>query len=372
MKAVDDLLREGLGKVYTAASAEIRQHSAAIYRAAVGSLDPEGQLGAGCSDCPPARPNTLFDFASLTKLFTATAFFRLVDSGRVMLDAPVKSILPRFDGLRPIRPYPDPLNPGREIEVVSPTGEQVDAGAVTFIHLLTHSSGLPAWLNLRDADTEEARRELCLGTSFSYPTGTRVVYSDIGFILLGMAIEQLTDRPLNEAMKRLVQKPLELAVRYGPIPPGNVAPTEFCAWRQRRIVGEVHDENAATLHGVAGHAGLFGTATDVATLAQVYLANGGGFLGPRLARDATRLHIGDRGLGWQMRTPEGSPSGQYFSAESYGHTGFVGNSVWVDPQRQLICALLTNRVFFGRDPQAITEFRPRFHDTVIESLEGTR
>src|SRR5262245_61417761 len=368
LKAVDTLLQEGLGKVYTAASVEIRQRGAVIYRKAVGSLDPDGQLGA---DCHPTRLDTLFDFASLTKLYSATAFFRLVDAGRVMLHGPVKSILPAFSGLRSIRPYPDPLSPGKEIAVVPPTDQTVDAVAVTFTHLLTHSSGLPAWINLRERDTEDARREMCLTTPFSYPMGTQVVYSDVGFILLGMAIEKLSDRPLDQAMKYLVQKPLDLTIRYGPVAPGNVAPTEFCQWRKRRIAGEVHDENSATLHGVAGHAGLFGTATDVTTLGQIYLANGGGFISPRLAHDAVRTHIGDRGLGWHTRSPQGSSSGHYFSADSYGHTGFVGNSIWVDPQRQLICTLLSNRVFFGRDPEAITQFRPRFHDTVVQSLEGT-
>ncbi len=366
MKALDDLLCENLGKVYTAASVEVRQHGAVLYRSAVGSLDLEGRLDG---DYPHTRTDTLFDFASLTKLYTASAFFRLVDAGRVMIDAPVSSILPAFSGPRPIRPYPNPLNLAEQITVVPPTDELVDAGVVTFKHLLTHSSGLPAWINLREAATEQARLEMCLSTPFSYPTGTRTLYSDVGFILLGVAIERITDRPLNEAMKRLVQKPLDLTIRYGPIPPGNVVPTEFCQWRQRRIVGEVHDENSATLHGVAGHAGLFGTAADVATLGQVYLANGG-FISPRLARESTRPQIDDRGLGWATRSAQESSSGRYFSPDSYGHTGFVGNSVWVDPQRQLVCALLTNRVFFGRDPEAITRFRPLFHDTLIEALEG--
>jgi serine-type D-Ala-D-Ala carboxypeptidase len=353
VKAVDDLLWGSLGKVYTAASVEIRQRGAVIYRNAVGSVDPDGRLDG---DFPRARPDTLFDFASLTKLFTATAFFRLVDAGRVGLETPVGAILPGFNGPRRIEPDPQA------------TGARADAGAVAFSHLLTHSSGLPAGVNLREADTEEARREMCLAVPFAYPTGTRVVYSDVGFMLLGMAIERLADRPLDEAMRRLVQKPLDLTIRYGPIPPRNVAPTELCQWRQRRIAGEVHDENAATLHGVAGHAGLFGTARDAAMLGQVYLANGGGFISPRLAREATHPHIEDRGLGWMGRSPEGSSSGQFFSADSFGHTGFVGTSLWVDPQRQLVCALLTNRVFFGRDPEPITAFRPLFHDTLIQSL----
>jgi CubicO group peptidase (beta-lactamase class C family) len=212
---------------------------------------------------------------------------------------------------------------------------------------------------------------MCLSAPFAYPVGSQVVYSDIGYILLGLAIATLTDSPLEQAMKRLVSRPLELSIQYSPIPDpaGHVPPTEFCQWRQRRVVGEVHDENAVCLGGAAGHAGLFGTPQDCATLAQLFLADGGGFISARLAREATRLHIGDRGLGWMMRTSEASSSGRYFSESSYGHTGFVGNSLWVDPQRQLICALLTNNVFFGRDKTNIVAFRKDFHDAVIEDLE---
>lgn len=367
MKVLDTLLQEGLGTIYTAASVEIRQHGGVIYRAAVGTLDPDGNRD---DDYPKTRTDTLFDLASLSKLFTTSAFFRLVDAGRVRLDDPVRTLLPDFDGSRPIRPSPHALIAGQMVEVVPPTDATVDAGAVTFYHLLTHSSGLPAWLNLREADDEAARIAMCLGTSFAYPTGTQVVYSDVGMILLGKAIERLTDRPLDSAMKVLVQRPLELTIQYGPISPGNVVPTEFCKWRGRRLVGEVNDENAATLHGVAGHAGLFGTATDVATLGQVYLAGGGGFVSARLAAEATRVHIGDRGLGWMTYTPNESSAGKRFSPSSYGHTGFTGTSLWVDPERQIVCALLTNRVFYTRELPPIKAFRIRFHDAVIEALEG--
>lgn len=367
MKDLKSLLQEGVGTVYTAASAEIRLRGGVIFRAAVGTLDPDG---AREGNSPKTRLDTLFDLASLTKLFTTSAFFRLVAAGRVRLDDPVQSILPGFVGPRAIRPYPDPLSPGKFIEVVPPTDATADAGAVTFRHLLTHSSGLPAWINLREADSEPARIEMCLNTPFTCPTGTRVVYSDVGFILLGKAIERLTDRPLDSAMRTLVQRPLDLTLQYGPVARENVAPTEFCAWRQRRIVGEVHDENSATLHGIAGHAGLFGTARDVAALGQVYLASGGGFISPRLASEATHAQFAERGLGWMMRSIEGSSAGNRFSASSYGHTGFTGTSLWVDPERQIVCALLTNRVFLGRDPEAIQAFRPRFHDAVIEALDG--
>lgn len=365
MQKVHDLLKEHLGKTYTAVSVEIRQHGATLFRAAYGSLDPDGQ-----SDGPAARTDSYFDFASLTKLFTTTAFFRILDTGKIALDTPVSSILSAFTGPRAIEPYPNPLNIGELIRVVPATNKMLDAGAVTFEHLLTHSSGLPAWLNLRDKESEPERIEMCLSTSFAYPTGSRTLYSDIGYTLLGKAIEHLTDRPLDSAMKVLVTKPLELSTRYGVVPPINTAPTEFCAWRKRRLVGEVHDENSATLGGIAGHAGLFGTATDVATLGQVYLDQGGGFISPRLAANATRPHIEDRGLGWLMYTPEG-PGGSFMSSKSYGHTGFVGTSLWIDPESELVCVALSNAVFYGRDRERLFAFRRAFHDCVIGALKGT-
>lgn len=365
LNLLDKLLHHRLGTVYTAASVQVRLRGESIYSISIGRLDPEGQFDQGAE----TQADTLFDLASLTKLYTTTAFLRLVDGGLVGLDTPVSKVLPNFSGQRPIRPYPHPLNTGEQVEVVPPTDTLIDAEMVTFEQLLTHSGGLPAWLNLRDAPDEPSRLAMCLNTPFAYQPGTQVVYSDIGFILIGLAVAKLYGAPLERAMDGLVIKPFGFLVRYGPISE-NVAPTEFCQWRQRRIIGEVHDENAATLHGVAGHAGLFGTGTDVAALGQIYLDGGQNLLDPKLVRNATRRHIGDRGLGWMMRSPEGSSSGRYFSPQSYGHTGFVGNSLWVDPKRKLVCALLTNNVFFGRDKDTIINFRKTFHDTVIEALEG--
>lgn len=362
---VDSLLRGAVGTVFTAAAAQIRYRGEVVYSASLGNLDPDGRPGEGA----PVEADTLFDFASLTKLFTTTAFFRLLDAGVVKLDTPVGKVLPDFRGVRPVRPYPNPLNISELINVVPPTDVQYDTDQVTFWHLLTHSSGLPAWLNLREADDPAARMAMCLNSTFSYEPGTQVIYSDVGFILLGAAVAKLYGAPLDRAMNGLVLAPLGFEARYGPIP-GNVAPTEWDPWRGRRIIGEVHDENSATLNGVAGHAGLFGTATDVASLAEIYLEDGGHVISPETARNAVTRQIDDRGLGWMMRSPEGSSSGHYFSAESYGHTGFVGNSVWVDPERRLIAALLTNNVFYGRDKDAITAFRVQFHDTIINALEG--
>jgi CubicO group peptidase (beta-lactamase class C family) len=363
MRQLDDVLRSGLGGVYTAASAEVWQGGKLIYRAACGDLDPDGRSGI-----QPAQPDTWFDLASLTKLFTTTAFLGLVEAGEVTLDQPVGTVLSDFNGLRPIRAYEHPLIPGDFIEIVPPTDQQVDASAVTFRQLLTHSSGLPAWRNLRLAEDRAARLHLCQTTAFAYPTGSRVLYSDIGLILVGLALERLTGLPLDSALHRLVLEPLHLTARYGPLPRGNVAPTELCPWRKRRLVGEVDDENCATLGSIAGHAGLFGTAADVASLGQLYLDGGGDLLSATLAHEATHVQVENRGLGWAINNGPSS-AGARFSAESYGHTGFTGTSLWVDPARQLVCALLTNRVFFGRDAAPIEQFRPLFHDTVIACVD---
>ncbi|SRR5581483_2085204 len=363
MRQIDDVLRTGLGRVYTAASVEVWQHGHLIYQAVCGDLDPDGEAGSH-----PVQPSTWFDLASLTKLFTTTAFLRLVEAGRVSLDQPVGTVLSDFNGLRPIRAYEHPLIPGSFIEIVPPTDQVVDASAVTFRQLLTHSSGLPAWRNLHLAEDKAARLRLCQMNAFAYPTGSRVLYSDIGLILVGLALEWLTGLPLDSALHQLVLEPLRLTARYGPLPPGNVAPTEICPWRKRRLIGEVDDENCATLDGIAGHAGLFGTAADVARLGQLYLDGGGELISAALAHDATRAQLENRGLGWAINNIPSS-AGTRFSAGSYGHTGFTGTSLWVDPVRQLVCALLTNRVFFGRDAALIEQFRPLFHDTLIACVD---
>jgi CubicO group peptidase (beta-lactamase class C family) len=363
MRQLDDVLRSGLGRVYTAASVEVRQHGKLIYQAVCGDLDPDGKPGGH-----PVQPDTWFDLASLTKLFITTAFLRLVDAGRVSLDQSVGAVLSEFNGLRPIRAYEHPLIPGSFIEIVPPTDQAVDASAATFRQLLTHSSGLPAWRNLHLAEDNAARLRLCQMTPFAYPTSSRVLYSDIGLILVGLALERLTGLPLDSALRQLVLEPLHLTARYGPLPRGNVAPTEICPWRKRRLVGEVDDENCATLDGIAGHAGLFGTAADVASLGQLYLDGGGELISAPLAHDATHVQVENRGLGWAINTVPSS-AGARFSAESYGHTGFTGTSLWVDPARQLACALLTNRVFFGRDAAQVEQFRPLFHDTLIACLD---
>lgn len=362
MNSLHELLQDHVGRVYTSAAVEVRRQGAVRFQAAYGVID-----AAGKDTCQPARVSTAFDLASLTKLFTTTVFLRLVDAGKIGLDDRVCAVLPAFKGFRAIRPYPNPLVAGESVSVVPPTGQTIDAAAVTFKQLLTHSSGLPAWLDLRERESATERMGMCLSTPFAYPTGSQAVYSDIGFILLGKAIERIVDLPLDIALQTWATSPLGLTVRYGKVT-GNVAPTEHCPWRQRRLIGEVHDDNAAVLGGIAGHAGLFGTASDVAALGQMYLDGGAGLIGRDSVEDATRTHIGDRGLGWMKQSPGGSSTVACLSPESYGHTGFTGTSLWVDPRRKLVCALLTNRVFFGRNGAAIADFRRQFHESLVSMM----
>ncbi len=310
---------------------------------AYGWLDPDTQQR-------PTQEDTLFDLASVTKLFVVTAFMALVQEGRTGLDDPVRTVLPEFDDMRPIRPYEDPLNPGALVAVDAgqpATGQAatVDASRVTFRNLLAHTSGLPAWRPLYREESAEAARRLALTTFFSYPTGARAIYSDIGLMLLGMSIERLTGLRLDEAVRQRVTELLGMErTRYLPVKgsvngrisqggcapgesAGNIAPTELCTWRERRVVSEVHDENAARLGGIAGHAGLFSTASDVATLGQSYLASiqpagqltqgyragPGPLLSAETVAEMTCLQAEDgmirRGLGLRSGRPTRRPAG---------------------------------------------------------------
>jgi CubicO group peptidase (beta-lactamase class C family) len=376
-------INEALGRVFPAAQVVVRHHGEVILSRAYGRLDPEAQQR-------PTQLDTLFDLASVTKLFAVTAFMTLVEEGQVALDQPVRSALPEFDGPRPIRAYDDPLKPGELVQVVPPTQETVDAGRVTFRNLLGHNSGLPAWRPLYQAASPQTAKQLALQTYFSYPTGAHVTYSDIGLILLGLSIERLTSLSLNQAIERRVTTPLDLRhTLYLPIPSEirnqaretlDIAPTEVCAWRKRRIVGEVHDENAARLGGVAGHAGIFSNATDTARLGQMYLDLKNGQrqrwpLHPATVAEMTRLQAEEgatrRGLGFALWCADPEASGNPFSPSAFGHTGFTGTSLWIDPRRELVVACLTNRVYYGRDASGILAFRVALHRAIAEAIEPT-
>ncbi|MGC9522325.1 MAG: serine hydrolase domain-containing protein, partial [Anaerolineae bacterium] len=343
------------------------------FSAAYGWLDPETQEH-------PTTRGTLFDMASVTKLFAVTAFMTLVEDGELALDQPVSEVLPELHETRPIRPYEDPLGSDAWVTVVEGPGT-VDATQLTFRHLLTHTSGLPAWRPLYRQPSKEAARHMALTTFFSYPPGSRVIYSDIGLILLGIALERTTGQRLDAVIRDRVTAPLGLrCTRYLPLddPPSDderrsIAPTEFCRWRNRRIQGAVHDENAYRLGGVAAHAGLFSTAEEIATLGQLYLDEGGALLSASTVREMQRLQTADlgsrRGLGFLLWSEDPEASSHPFSPSTFGHTGFTGTSLWIDPERDLVVALLTNEVYNGREDRRIGKLRLRVHRAVVETVD---
>jgi CubicO group peptidase (beta-lactamase class C family) len=312
-------------------------------------LHPFGHL----SYAPDARPvtaGTLYDLASLTKVVaTTTMAMILVDERRLDLDKPVHDYLPAFQG------------PGKE--------------AVTVHHLLTHSSGLDATAPLfREVRSKAAYVERITAMDLSYPPGSKSVYSDLGIILLGEILEKISGRPLDVFARERVFLPLGMK-HTGFRPPRplwpRIAPTENDPWRGRMLQGEVHDENAFAMGGVAPHAGLFSTAGDLALFARMLL-NGGGRIVSRQTLELFTQKAGipdsDRALGWDTKSAEGSSAGTLFSPDSFGHTGFTGTSIWIDPERQIFLILLTNRVYPTRENNLIREVRPAVADAVVRAL----
>jgi beta-N-acetylhexosaminidase len=316
------------------------------------------------------NPNTIYDIASLTKVVaTTTLAEKLVEgdfSVPLDLDAPVARYLPEWAS--------------------GPNAEW--RRKVTVRHLLTHTSGLPPfkeyWRTTKSRATAErwTGKSDTLGRIFAepleYEPGTKEVYSDLGIILMAEIIERLTGRTLDDLAKSYIFSPLGMKDTMFRPPKKlwpQIAPTEIDNQLRRRLVqGEVHDENAFAIGGVSGHAGLFSTAPDLAVFCQMLL-NGGVYAHQRILRRATiaqfttpqQLSGGTRTLGWAVPT-EGGSSGHYFSAHSFGHTGFTGTSIWIDPDRQLFVVLLTNRVHPTRENTKIQQVRPALHDAVMQGL----
>ena len=296
---------------------------------------------------------TLVDLASLTKVVATTAMAMILyERGLLDLEAPVTAIIPEFSG----------GDSRRE--------------RVTLRMLLAHSSGLPAYekLFLR-AHTREALLQAAFATGLTAAPGTRSEYSDIGFIILGIALERLADESLDTFCQREIFGPLGMThTTFNPVAAlkYRIPPTaDDRSFRHRIIQGEVQDENASVLGGVAPHAGLFSTADDLALFAHSLLTGGYPILRPETVELFSRRQPTpagtSRALGWD--TPSApSQSGKYFSPNSYGHLGYTGTSLWIDPERQVSITLLTNRTWPDCQNQAIKQVRPAFHDAVMEAL----
>lgn len=304
------------------------------------------------------RPETVFDLASLTKVVATTAAAMLLAGrGQLELDTRLGDILPGFVV---------GMEPGSHKE------------RVTLRMLLAHTSGLPGYVEFfRLCHTAEALLRAVLSLKLEAHPGERTEYSDPGFILLGKAIEVLSGEHLDRFCAREIFAPLGMeTARYCPPPIARPAipPTENDTWfRNRLIQGEVQDENASVLGGVAGHAGLFANVPDLLRFAACILEEGRTADGHQLfapetvARFAARQGA-DRALGWDVPTPGGS-AGRHFSPRSIGHLGYAGTSLWIDPEQELAVVLLTNRTWPDRANQAIKQIRPLFHDAVVGGLQ---
>ncbi|HEX6501778.1 MAG TPA: serine hydrolase domain-containing protein [Terriglobales bacterium] len=300
---------------------------------------------------PEASADTIFDLASVSKVVATTPMAMILyERGDLDLDTPVRNIIPEFAGDDPRR------------------------DEVTIRMLLAHSSGLPAYEKL----FEQARtRDDLLRAAYEMPLvadpGSVAAYSDIGFIILGESLARIADEPLDRFCQGHVFGPLGMATTsFRPPRRESIPPTADDRWfRNRTVQGEVHDENASVLGGVAGHAGTFASAADVATFAESMLH--GNLFRPEtvslFTRRVTNPANTSRALGWDTPSRP-SQSGKYFSASSFGHLGYTGTSLWIDPERKLSVTLLTNRTWPDNRNQAIQQVRPAFHDAIVEALEG--
>ena len=314
---------------------------------------------------PAMTTATIFDLASLTKpLATALAVMMLVQEQDLGLAQNLGDVLPAF---------------------------AKDAkAAIKIENLLYHNSGLADYRpfyqtidHLPLDKRKEALRKLLVNEPLLHPIGSRVVYSDIGFMILDWLVEHLSGKRLDLFVSEKVYQPLELNNLFfvdlkNHLPQVEFAATEQCTWREKLLSGQVHDENAYVVGGVQGHAGLFGSASDVHRLLLELLAAYHGNQSQHVFRpDLVRLFFhrqenSDKALGFDAPSQEGSSSGRFFSANSVGHLGFTGTSFWMDLERSIIVILLTNRVHPTRDNEAIKAFRPRLHDAVMKSLLGSK
>jgi CubicO group peptidase (beta-lactamase class C family) len=315
----------------------------------------------------PALPETVYDVASLTKaVATSVLAMQEVGAGRLALDAPVVSLIPELGG------------PGRD--------------QITVRQLLSHCSGLPAhrpfWKQAAESPAERlAVERLAAREPLEYPPGTRAVYSDLGFIVLGWLLERLTGARLDALFSERIAAPLALAAttfvnladpdaRARLLGDRSVAATQVSAERHGLVLGEVDDPNAFAMGGIAGHAGLFSTAGDLAAIAAALVAAwrgaGGGLVAPEVIRQfwsPSSVPSSTWRLGWDGPAASGSQAGERLSRAAVGHLAFTGCSLWIDPARELAIVLLANRVHPSiPSDDRFRRFRPALHDAALDAV----
>ena len=300
----------------------------------------------------PRKTVTIFDLASLTKVIATTNLvMTLVERGTLALDHPIRKWIPEWRGN--------------------------DREDVTVRALLTHSSGLTAWLPFyRDHTGRQEFQHAICSLPLEYPPDSQAIYSDLGFILLGFIVEDAGGESFQSQATQQLRTLTSAPMMFNPPATlrSSIAPTENDPWRGRRLVGEVHDENCWALGGAAGHAGLFGTSKAVGDIARALLGALAATDSRLASPDIVRLFVkryaastGSRALGWDTMLPTSS-CGSKISSSAFGHTGFTGTTLWIDPEREVYVVFLTNRVNPTRENAAIQHIRPALHDAVFSAL----
>jgi CubicO group peptidase (beta-lactamase class C family) len=308
---------------------------------------------------------TVFDLASLTKpLATTLAVMELIQQSRLTLKENLGSILPLF--------------------------KNTDKEKIRVEHLLYHNSGFPDYRpyyklvkKLEPGKRKDALREFLIKEPLIHPPGHQVVYSDLGFMVLCWMIEEVTGFRLDRFVLENIYRPLGLKTLFflpvDKMPPvADFAATEKCPWRGILLEGVVHDDNAYSVGGIEGHAGLFGTAGDVFYLLSELMAVYRGSVSTGVFDiDLTRRFLSlneqnGQALGFDTPSSKGSSCGRYFSKRTVGHLGFTGTSFWMDLDRAIVVILLTNRIHPSRDNNRIKAFRPKLHDAVMENFANDR
>ncbi len=351
---LDQIMRDGIEHgVFPGGVVLVRHRNDVVLHEAYGHSVTHRDAHTISSEQVPTRPGTIYDLASITKLFTATCVMRLVDEDKMQLDDTVATHVPEF----------------------AANGK----ANITVRHLLAHVAGLPNFRLWEESTTRESHTQYILAVTPEFRPGTAMQYSDTNFMVLGRLIEEIDGCPLDRAFAAHILDPLGLTrTGYGPldVTTADIAATEDESDVGRGMVrGEVHDENAWFLGGVAGHAGLFGTAQDLSVFGQTYL-NGGVYAGVELLKPGTvaemtrnqLAQLGDRGLGWQVNASY--YMGTTASKKTYGHTGFTGTSIVIDPPRDLVLVLLTNRVHPARRGPDLNPVRQAVADAVLAAADA--